>query len=429
MPIPDRLAHFRRIFLSTFLNQVLVFGIQFLGSIVIVKALSIPDYAAYILFNATLNLATNLANLGLRSYMTRFVPGAGPARSARILWAVLGGQALSSLLVLAAALPVALHPPAGWLAKFHLEGPAVLFACFAGSLLLGFVPRQFAGYFRYMDEDHRSANRVQLVAALSFPSFLIASFLILGSLTLPYVLAGMVGAHLVSVGSVLLLTRGRAAFPGARSVAAELRTALAYSWPFAFLPVAQQVIELGNRFFLAGYGMAVDLASFSFNYGVCNAAYTLINTSMGFTFFPTALRLFNEGKRREAIALNLKGTLACAALVIAFFACFWTLAPFFFRLLDRQALRMPALPLALICLSFVCQSLSQQGNFLLQAYNLRVGNVGIVLTGTAASLLLNFILVRRYPVAGAALALALTSCLMLLLNLLPVLFLRKENRP
>lgn len=429
MPLSNSIPRFRRIFLSTFTNQLLIFGIQFLGSLVIVKALSIPDYAAYILFNTTLNLASSLANLGLRSYMTRFVPGSDRPKAARILWAAIGGQALASLLVLLLATPLLVHPPREVLAKFHQEGAGVLFLCFAGSLLLAFLPRQFAGYFRYLDEDHQSANRLQLVSAVSFPSFLIASYLALGSLTLPWVLAGMVGCHLVSAVAVLFMTRGRAAFPGTVDTAAELKTALAYSWPFAVLVVAQQVIELGNRYFLAGYGTPVDLASFSFNYSVCNSAFTLIYTSMGFTFFPASLKLFNQGKRRQGVLLNRKGTLVCAALVAGFFLAFWALAPLFFRLLDREALLLPAWPLLLLFSSFLCQSLAQHGQFLLQAYDRRISSVGITLAGTVASLALNAVLVPRFPVEGAAMALALTSLFLLVVNLVPALAAAKEANP
>jgi O-antigen/teichoic acid export membrane protein len=429
MPFSKILPSFRQNFLKTFVNQILIFGVQFLGSLVIVQALSIPDYAAYILFNTTLNLATNLANMGLRSYMTRFVPGANRPKAARILWAVIGGQILSSLALLLLASPLLIYPPGELLGKFHQDGAGMLFFCFAGSLLLSFLPRQFSGYFRYLDEDHKSANNLQLVTAVSFPLFVIASFLVNGTLTLPYVLVGMVGCHLFSVATVLLLVRGRAKYPGTPAAASELRLAMAYSWPYALLPVAQQFIELGNRYFLAGFGTPVDLASFSFNYSVCNSAFTLINTSMGFTFFPAALRLFNEGKRKEGIALNLKGTLACAALVTLFFAVFLALSPAFFRLLNRETLRLAAWPLTLICISFLCQSLTQHGNFLLQAYNRRIGNVAIILTGAASSLVLNFLLIPRYPVVGAALALALTSFFILLLNLIPAAFSAKESRP
>lgn len=426
MYLSDRFARFRRIFFSVFLNQILVFGVTFVSSILVVRALDIKSYATYILFNTTLNLASNLCNLGLRSYMTVFVPGATPEKGRRILWAVMAGQWAASLLVIAALVPFVTHPAWRWMEKFRLERLPMLFAFFSVMLLVGFAPRQFAGFFRYLDEDHRRANRVQLIAGVAVPLFLIASWAILGHLNLTYVLMGMALVQIASIAFIMFMSRDMAGFPGIGPIYEETVEALRYSWPFALLPVATQFIELGNRYFLAGYGSAVDLAQFSFNYGICSAAFMLVNTSMGFTFFPEALRIFKQGRRRDAERLNLKGVLACAALVGVGFVAFWAVSPVFFRVMGRESLRLPALPFALICGSFLAQVLAQHGGFLLQAYNLRISNVGITLTGTALSMGLNSLLIPRYHVTGAAAALCVTAFVLLGLNLLPV-WLRKRD--
>src|SRR4051812_25666782 len=106
MALLDKLQRFRKAFLSTFLNQTLIFGIQFASSVVIVRALEIKSYATYVLFNTTLNLVSNLCNLGLRSYLVRFVPGSDREKAKRILWAVLFGQLAASLILLAVCRPL-----------------------------------------------------------------------------------------------------------------------------------------------------------------------------------------------------------------------------------------------------------------------------------------------------------------------------------
>lgn len=426
MTLFDRVRRFRKAFLSTFLNQVLIFGIQFASSVLVVRALDIHEYATYILFNTTLNLASNLASMGLRAYLTRFVPGAERFKARRILWAVIAGQFLASIAILLVYAPVLLKPSWPWLAKFKVENLPFLFACFGVILVLSFIPRQFAGFYRYLDEDHKRANRLQVISGTATPIFLVASFLILGKVSLHYVLLGMAAMQILSITVIVTMSKDMAGFPGWGEVWDEVKEAVRYSWPFAFLPVAAQLIELGNRYFLAGYGTPVDLAQFSFNYGICAAAFTLINTSMGFTFFPAALRMFNQGKRHEGEMHNLKGVLACTVLISAAFAAFWAISPIFFKVLGRESMRLPTLPFLLICVSFLSQVLSGHGNFLLQAYNLRLSNMSITLTGTAVSLVLNAILIPKFQVVGAALALAITAVILLALNLIPIHVVRKR---
>lgn len=425
MPLLDRVRRFRALFLSTFLNQSFIFGLQFIGSILVVRALSIEDYAAYVLINTTLNLASSLANMGLRSYLTVFVPGADRDKARRILWAVLAGQLLASAALLLAYLPALPNPEWNGLGKFTVAHPGFIFACVAATYLLSFIPRQFAGTFRYL-EDHKRANRLQAISGAAFPVFLIGSFLALGDFTLGWLLGGMALVQVVCMAFVIPMSGDLAAYPGTAALAGELKAAMRYSWPFAFLPVATQIIELGNRYFLAGYGTAVDLAQFSFNYGICNAAFQLINTTMGHAFFPRALRMFNHGQRMEAERLNLKGVIASFALVAFAFAAFWAVSPIFFGLLGKESLRLPALPFLLICASFLAQVLGNQANFVLQAYNLRFSNVGTVIAGTVISLALNALLVPRWQATGAACALAASALALLLLNLVPTYLLRKK---
>jgi O-antigen/teichoic acid export membrane protein len=419
MSLIDQFHRFKKVFFSTFINQCLIFSIQFISSMLVVRSLEIHDYATYILFNTTMNLASSLANLGLRAYMTVFVPGAEREKARKILWACLVGQFAANIILILAFAPVLAHPSWGWLEKFQVEGLPFLYACFSAILLISFVPRQFAGVIRYLDEDHKRANRLQVISGTAVPIFLIGSWAVLGKLSLAYVLFGMGLVQIFSIAIIVMMCKDLAGFPGMREVGGEVKSALAYSWPFALLPVATQLIELGNRYFLAGYGTPVDLAQFSFNYGICAAAFQLINTSMGFAFFPKAFRMFNKGQRKEAERFNLKGVLISTVLVVLCFAAFWIISPVFFRVLGREALRLPALPFALICVSFIAQVLSQHGNFILQAYNLRISNVGITITGTVISLALNYLLIPRYRAMGAALALAITAVILLLLNLLP----------
>lgn len=425
-PAPER---FRKIFLYSLLNQVMIFGLQFASSIFVVKALEIHAYATYILFNTTLNLGANLTNMGLRTYLTRFVPGSSQEKGSLILWAVLADQAVAILPVLAAGVPLLLIFRGSWLDKVQIEHLGLYILLFSILLFTSFPPRQFAGYFRYQSGSHKEANRIQLVSGVAYPVVVLLSVLIYKTFSLTYALGAMVLAQTATMIYVSILAKREIPSFSLKGLALEMRAAFVYSWPFALLPVGTQLIEVGNRYFLAGYKTPLELASFSFNYGICSAASNLISTSMGYTFFPMAIGLFNKGEIQKGKRLNFQGVLICSALTALFFFSYNFLSHPFLRFIGREKFILPMLPLMLISLSFLLQSLMQHPNFLMQVYNIRLSNVAITLSGTAVSLLLNFFLIRKYSVTGAALALCLTSAYLLAMNILPVLKPPKEPKP
>lgn len=425
----EKYARFQKIFLSTFLNQVALFGIQFLSSVFIVRAIPIQEYGLYILFNTTLNLAVNLTNLGLRSYLVRFVPGSSPEKGQRILWSVLWGQAIAAALLVVVGVPIYLHYRSDLFSRFPADHQIILVALFSVLLFTSFAPKQFAGYYRYHDLGHTVANRLQLICGASYPVLILLSVFILKSFNVTFALCAMVVSQFLNTVVVYMIGRKMVRTQPLAAIVREIGSALSYSWPFAFLPVATQLIEVGNRYFLAGYKTPLELASFSFNYGICSAAFTLISTSLGLTFFPMAIALFNKGEIARSKSLNFKGVLVSSVLIAVFFISYNFLSHYFLRFLGRESLALGTLPLMFISLSFLLQSLMQHPGFLMQVYNVRFSNVGITLSGTVVSLALNFWLIRKYSVMGAALALCATSAYLLFMNILPVLKFSRETPP
>lgn len=419
----------QKVFLSTFLNQVALFGIQFLSSIFIVQAIPIHEYGLYILFNTTLNLAGNLTNLGLRSYLTRFVPGSSLEKGQRILWSVLWGQAIAAVLLVLVGVPIYLHYRSDLFSKFPADNQIILIALFSILLFTSFAPKQFAGYYRYHDLGHSMANRLQLICGASYPILILLSVFILKSFNVTFALSAMVVSQLFNTFAVYFIGRKVVRLQPAVAIVREMGSAFSYSWPFAFLPIATQLIEVGNRYFLAGYKTPLELAAFSFNYGICSAAFTLISTSLGLTFFPMAIALFNKGEIARGKNLNFKGVMLSSFLIVLFFISYNFLNHYFLRFLGRESLALGTLPLLFISLSFLLQSLMQHPGFLMQVYNVRFSNVGITLSGTVLSIVLNFWLIRKYSILGAALALCATSAYLLIMNILPVLKFSRGTPP
>jgi O-antigen/teichoic acid export membrane protein len=182
---------------------------------------------------------------------------------------------------------------------------------------------------------------------------------------------------------------------------------LHYSLPLVVSAISVQLLTMGDRFILKYFLAYEDVALYSLAFKIAGVINVFIIQSFTLSFLPIAYRMSTRQDGKQffiRIHTYFIGMLVIAALLLSLFSR--EVLMIFAR---NQAYYTAALFVPLLSLTFVFKGMQYLYSLAFHYVKKTRYNAVIVFGGVALNFLLNFILIPRYGIWGAAIATVISS--------------------
>lgn len=219
---------------------------------------------------------------------------------------------------------------------------------------------------------------------------------------------GILLSHVCANGLFLLLTIPimiQNSVPKFNSAA--LRELLHYSLPLVVSAISVQLLTIGDRFILKYYLAYEDVALYSLAFKIAGVINVFLIQSFTLSFLPIAYRMSTRPDGKQffiRIHTYFAGALVIAALLLSLFSR--EVLMVFAR---SEEYYTAALFVPLLSLTFVFKGMQYLYSLSFHYVKKTHYNAVIVFGGVALNFLLNFILIPRYGIWGAAIATVISS--------------------
>lgn len=186
-----------------------------------------------------------------------------------------------------------------------------------------------------------------------------------------------------------------------------LKELLHYSLPLVVSAISVQLLTMGDRFILKHFLAYEDVALYSLAFKIAGVINVFLIQSFTLSFLPVAYRMSTRPDGKQffiRIHTYFAGILVIAALLLSLFSR--EVLMIFAR---NQAYFAASFFVPLLSLTFVFKGMQYLYSLAFHYVKKTRYNAAIVFGGVALNFLLNFILIPRYGIWGAAIATVISS--------------------
>ncbi len=388
-------------------------AIGFISFPIFTRIFSVADYGLIDFIQKILLVPTALSKAGMQNSVLRFYDEkkfSSDPRAARGYYSTMllgvGGMGLVITLIFLVAVKLLL--------KHFIDGQLATLLCFASSLILLRAIESILLSFLRIEERTAAYNATQVLMKAAMVGTVCAFLPWLGRSVRTY-LSGTMAAEMVIV-TVLVAWLFRRRLIGAMHFDKALfRSAVGFGLPLIFYELAGVILLTADRALVRYYLGAEALGYYSVAYGLSQYVNDLMTVPLGLAILPIYLRLWtNEGRERttEFLHVSLDFYLMAAAgiymlVTLGSHDALLLLASQKYLGADRL---IPFLVGGLLIYTthvFLCAGLLIQK---------KTGTMALALVcSTILNVILNCVLLPRYGLMGAAVALLLTHVVTILL--------------
>lgn len=380
--------------------------VRFAFVIVLARVLSPDDVGVYSVFSAALIITTFIVGLDFYIHTNREIAASEPQDTERHL-----GNTLA----------------------LYIAAYALLLPIVAAIAVAFFVPVELLGYFLLICVlDHLSQEASRLFFALRLP--IAANWVIffrLASWSLLVTAIALADSTAVTLNNVFLFWLGGAfvtCLHSARVLHKEgialrpfkhldipwLKNGLVVAFPFLVSTVALRITEYGDRFFIKTWMSDAQLGAYAFYASIAGVSSMVAYTGVMSLLYPELIRHHKAGDQAALSTTYRKMCLLSIATIGVTAALTTVLVPFITGLTGKAIYQQYHDVFYLLIIAYSISGLALLPHFYLYA---RSGDRWIYTSTIAVgllSLLLNYLLVPRLGLAGAAWAVILSSTVLLI---------------